>query len=225
MPPPPLRTLSLDWSAKSTPFSRHHFKLCYFVAATKSDESVCVPVYGCRHLCALYVSACVCVCIHACVWIHAWVCLCIHVKVRGQPCVFSKSLPILFFETGISLSWNSPSRLNWLARKCQGLSHSFLCSAGITSRLNKPGSFMWILGVLGVKHRSCTDWNTSSAPYQVLKLILCIIIAVVILHVYIHFCLSEDDWTQAISLFSQCFYPLSHLPACLIQRLFSDIQI
>lgn len=49
---------------------------------------------------------CVCahVCIHACVQIHECMWVCVHVKVRGQPRVFPKSLPVLFFETGISLS-------------------------------------------------------------------------------------------------------------------------
>lgn len=42
--------------------------------------------------------------------------VCMHMEAKGQPLdVFPQSLPILFFETSLSLIWSLSIRINWLA--------------------------------------------------------------------------------------------------------------
>lgn len=59
----------------------------------------------------------------------------VHVQAGGQPgASFLRCQSFNFFlEKGLSLTWNSPSRLGWLARKPQGSVYPCLPGNGITS--------------------------------------------------------------------------------------------
>lgn len=71
--------------------------------------------------------------------------ICVHVTPEYNLCVICQELSMLFFETGLSMAWNFPVRLGYLAGEPQGV--TCLCLPGlvyqvftITSRL-----FTWVL--------------------------------------------------------------------------------
>lgn len=71
--------------------------------------------------------------------------ICVHVTPEYNLCVICQELSMLFFETGLSMAWNFPARLGYLAGEPQGV--TWLCLPGlvyqvftITSRL-----FTWVL--------------------------------------------------------------------------------
>lgn len=67
---------------------------------------------------------CSCVCLH----VHIYVCMRVHMYVaaNGQPGCHSSEATHLGLSKGLSLPWNSPSRLGWLPEVLNGSHHVWL---------------------------------------------------------------------------------------------------
>lgn len=88
--------------------------------------------------CVYMVEGCVCVCTHAYVYMQR------HVEARVGIRCYSHDAGCLL-KQGLSVAWNSPTRMGWLTGEPQRPTRLYLPSAGVTTQTNMPGFTLYML--------------------------------------------------------------------------------
>jgi hypothetical protein len=119
---------------------------------------VCIFVCLCISMC-VYLYVCVFVCVCLCVCVYMCVCKCIWLRLEVNPGFHSPC----FVRQGLSLAWNSLSRLGWLARTPG--THLFP-PMDTASGSHHVWLFVWILGINLGPHPSVASTSLSAFSPQ-----------------------------------------------------------